>query len=137
VISVYENEADVMSAIKPGSKGYILNNSNPQELARALIHISSESPKEMPYLESEFLADAQGYGRTTEHKESIDNDLSKREEGVLQLVSRGASNKEIAATLFISENTVKTHLRNIMHKLGVANRSQAAVCALKGNLVRE
>ena len=137
VISVYKNEADLMSSIKPGSRGYILNNSNPQELARALIHISNESSKELPCLEAEFSVEVQGYCRTTEHKESIDNDLSKREEEVLQLVSKGASNKEIASTLFISENTVKTHLRNIMNKLGVVNRSQAAVYAVKGNLVRE
>ena len=66
-----------------------------------------------------------------------DNDLSKREEEVLKLVASGSSNRKIAATLFISENTVKTHLRNIMNKLGVANRSQAAVYAVKVNLVSD
>lgn len=137
VISVYKNEADLMSAIKSGSKGFILNNSDPHELAQALIQISNESTKELPCLDMELPVQAQGYSSAKEHKENIDNDLSKREEEVLRLVSKGASNKEIASTLFISENTVKTHLRNIMNKLGVVNRSQAAVYAVKGNLVHE
>ena len=61
-------------------------------------------------------------------------ELSNREEEVLELVAEGFSNKSIAETLFISENTVKTHLRSIMHKLDVANRSQAAVYATKMKL---
>ena len=135
VISVYKNEADLMSAIKPGSKGFILNNSDPHELAQALIQISNESTKELPCLDMELPVKACGHSSAKKHKENTDNDLSKREEEVLLLVSKGASNKEIASTLFISENTVKTHLRNIMNKLGVVNRSQAAVYAVKGNLV--
>lgn len=61
--------------------------------------------------------------------------LSPREAEVLQLVSQGATNKTIADSLFISENTVKTHLRNIMDKLHLANRSQAAAYAVKMRLV--
>ena len=61
--------------------------------------------------------------------------MSPREDEVLQLVAQGATNKEIADSLFISENTVKTHLRNIMDKLHLANRSQAAAYAVKRGLL--
>ncbi|MFC1998866.1 DNA-binding response regulator [Chloroflexota bacterium] len=133
VISVYENEADLMSAIKSGTTGYILNNSNPQQLAQALLRISNSSKSDLHSVDTMLVTE---YQENKEQKEEPDNDLSKREEEVLQLVAKGTSNREIASTLFISENTVKTHLRNIMNKLGVTNRSQAAVYAVKVNLVR-
>ncbi|MEE8442513.1 MAG: response regulator transcription factor, partial [Dehalococcoidia bacterium] len=62
--------------------------------------------------------------------------LSPREVEVLQLVAEGASNNDIASSLIISENTVKTHLRNIMDKLHLANRSQAAAYAVRAGLQR-
>ena len=133
VISVYESEADLMSAIKSGTTGYILNNSNPQQLAQALLRISNSSKNALHNVDARLAVELE---ENKEQKEEMDNDLSKREEEVLQLVAKGASNREIASTLFISENTVKTHLRNIMNKLGVTNRSQAAVYAVKVNLVQ-
>ena len=63
--------------------------------------------------------------------------MSQREVEVLQLVAQGASNKDIGSTLFISENTVKTHLRNILEKLHLANRSQAAAYAVRAGLTRK
>jgi len=130
VISVYESEADLVSAINSGAAGYILNDSN--ELAAALMNMGrvksngiSHDSRHWPSIDR----------REKRSNGSADNDLSKREEEVLKLVANGASNRKIAADLFISENTVKTHLRNIMNKLGVANRSQAAVYAVKVNLV--
>ncbi len=76
-----------------------------------------------------------GAGVKREATPEISTNLSPREEDVLQLVARGATNKEIADSLFISENTVKTHLRNIMEKLHLANRSQAAAYAVRMGLV--
>jgi DNA-binding NarL/FixJ family response regulator len=67
-------------------------------------------------------------------KNSADSELSEREGEVLNLVAKGASNKEIATDLFISEHTVKTHLHNIMRKLRVANRSQVAAYAIQASL---
>ncbi|MFC1978404.1 hypothetical protein ACFLVP_00250 [Chloroflexota bacterium] len=77
-----------MSAITEGSRGYIFNNSNPQELARALLYISNEFTKELPCFETEFPVEAQGYIGAKEYKEIVDNDLSKREEEVLKIVSK-------------------------------------------------
>ena len=65
-----------------------------------------------------------------------ESSLGPREHEVLGLVAEGATNKDIAAALFISENTVKTHLRNIMEKLHVERRTQAAAYAIRAGLVR-
>ena len=76
-----------------------------------------------------------GTGAMAEKAPDEKDDMSPREDEVLQLVAQGATNKEIADSLFISENTVKTHLRNIMDKLHLANRSQAAAYAVKRGLL--
>ena len=75
-------------------------------------------------------------GVEREPVEEASADLSPREGEVLQLVAQGATNKEIADSLFISENTVKTHLKSIMEKLHLANRSQAAAYAIQKGLVQ-
>jgi DNA-binding CsgD family transcriptional regulator len=61
--------------------------------------------------------------------------LSKREHEILKLIISGCTNSEIAATLYLSRNTVKTHIRGIFNKLGVSHRSQAAVVALQKGIV--
>lgn len=66
---------------------------------------------------------------------SIPNPLSRRELEVLRLITEGASNTEIARKLYVSPNTIKTHVRNILGKLGVEHRLQAAVVALRHGLV--
>jgi len=65
----------------------------------------------------------------------VTNPLSQREREVLKLITEGATNTEIARTLYVSPNTIKTHVRNILSKLGVEHRLQAAVVALRHNLI--
>jgi DNA-binding NarL/FixJ family response regulator len=86
---------------------------------------------------AKLLAEFRGSGIDAMAKKTAEEEanLSPREDEVLRLVAQGATNKEIADSLFISENTVKTHLRNIMDKLHLANRSQAAAYAVKRGLV--
>jgi len=134
VVSVYDNEAALISAIQSGATGYILNNFGPKELAQALVYISKASKSHLLTVDTNIATE---FRASSEQSEVSNNDLSNREGEVLQLVAEGAGNKIIASTLFISQNTVKTHLRNIMNKLGVVNRSQAAVYAVRGNLIHE
>jgi len=137
VLTVSEMEADLFAAVKFGATGYLLKKAEPEELVHAITAIAQGgvivSPLMATKLLTEFKQLAQGVEQ--ESAEIADADLSPREVEVLQLVAQGATNKEIADSLFISENTVKTHLRSIMEKLHLANRSQAAAYAIRRGLV--
>ena len=137
VLTVSDNEADLFAAMKFGANGYILKNTEPEELIHAIFHIAQGGVIVSPLMATKLLTEFKDLSAGVE-RESIQGteaDLSPREGEVLQLVAQGASNKKIADSLFISENTVKTHLRNIMEKLHLVNRSQAAAYAVKRGLV--
>ena len=136
VLTVSENEADLFAAMKFGARGYVLKNTEPDELIHAILHIAQGGVIVSPLMATKLLTEFKDLTAGVE-KESIqeaDSDLSPREGEVLQLVAKGATNKEIADALFISENTVKTHLKSILETLHLANRSQAAAYAVKRGL---
>lgn len=132
VLTVSDKEADLFAAIKAGAKGYILKDAEPEELAQAILHIARGGVIVSSSMAEKLLTE---FKAEEGHKEEDDSALSRRESEVLQLVAKGASNKEIAHDLFISENTVKTHLRNILDKLHLANRSQAVAYAIRTGLL--
>ena len=137
VLTVSEMETDLFAAMKFGARGYILKKAEPEELTHAILHIARGGAIVSPLMATKLLAEFKDLttGAKKESVEEADADLSPREGEVLQLVAQGATNKEISDSLFISENTVKTHLSNIMEKLHLANRSQAAAYAIKRGLV--
>ena len=137
VLTVSEMEADLFAAVKFGATGYLLKKAEPEELVHAIISIAQGGVIVSPLMATKLLTEFKelAVGAEREPIEKVDADLSPREGEVLQLVAQGATNKEIADSLFISENTVKTHLKNIMEKLHLANRSQAAAYAIKRGLV--
>ena len=138
VLTVSENEADLFAAVKFGAKGYILKNTEPEELVQAILHIAQGGVIVSPIMATKLLTEFQGLEAEGKREaiQKTESNLSPREGEVLQLVAQGATNKQIADSLFISENTVKTHLRNIMDKLHLANRSQAAAYAVERGLVK-
>ncbi|MBN1643517.1 MAG: response regulator transcription factor [Dehalococcoidales bacterium] len=134
ILTVSDREADLFTAMRFGARGYILKNVEPEELVRNIFHIAQGGVIVSSLVATNLLDEFKRLaGETAEKKASaaIEKVLSPREEEVLQLVAKGATNKQIADSLTISENTVKTHLRNIMEKLHLANRSQAAAYAAK------
>jgi len=137
VLTVSDNEADLFAAMKFGAKGYILKNTEPDELVQAIFHIAQGGVIISPLMAAKLLNEFREPGAEVAAKspQQTEANLSPREDEVLRLVAQGATNREIAESLFISENTVKTHLRNIMDKLHLANRSQAAAYAVKRGLV--
>ena len=137
VLTISEMESDLFAAIKFGARGYILKNTEPDELIHAIFHIAQGGVIVSPLMATKLLTEFKDLRAGVERKPSqeAEDALSPREGEVLQLVAQGATNKEIGDSLFISENTVKTHLRNIMEKLHLANRSQAAAYAVKRGLV--
>ncbi len=137
VLTVSEMEADLFAAVKFGATGYLLKKAEPEELVHAIISIAQGGVIVSPLMATKLLTEFKDLaaGVERESTKEANADLSPREGEVLQLVAQGATNKEIADSLFISENTVKTHLRSIMEKLHLANRSQAAAYAVKRGLV--
>jgi len=138
VLTVSDKEADLFAAVKFGARGYILKNTEPDELINAILQIAQGGVIVSPLMATKLLTEFKDLSAGVEREfiQGTDADLSPREGEVLQLVAQGASNKKIADSLFISENTVKTHLRNIMEKLHLVNRSQAAAYAVQRGLVQ-
>jgi len=137
VLTVSDSEADLFAAVKFGARGYLLKKAEPEELVHAIISVAQGGVMVSPLMATKLLAEFNDLAAGVEKApvEQAEAKLSPREGEVLQLVAQGATNKEIADSLFISENTVKTHLQNIMEKLHLANRSQAAAYAVKKGLV--
>jgi DNA-binding NarL/FixJ family response regulator len=134
MLTVSDKESDLFSAIKAGAKGYLLKDAEPDDLAQAVYHIAKGGVIVSPSMASKLLTE---FKTGEAYKAEDTSGLSQRETEILQEVAKGASNKAIASTLFISENTVKTHLRNILDKLHLANRSQAAAYAIRAGLFRD
>jgi len=127
VLTSFADDERLLPAIQAGAAGYLLKNVQPAELARAvrLAHAG------------EALFDPSVAARLVE---AIATDepgphLTPREREVLALIGRGLSNKRIARELGLSEKTVKTHVANVLHKLGVTDRTQAAVYAVRAGLI--
>jgi len=141
MLTVSDKDQDLFAAIKAGAQGYLLKGSTrAQELVDVVRRVAAGdaiiTPALVPQLLSEFAAMKQGGERTAapphadlapaSASDDVFNALSDRELEVLHLVAEGLKNREIAESLFISENTVRSHLRNILDKLHVQNRLQAA-----------
>ncbi len=126
ILTVSEKEKDLAQALKFGARGYILKNAGPQELLEAVQKVARGEVCISPVMAAKLLAE---FPREEEPK------LTGREREILGLVARGATNKQIAEGLFIAENTVKVHLRNILEKLHLKNRAEAAAYAVRTGLV--
>ena len=136
MLTVSDQDKDLFEAVKSGAHGYLLKNLEPEELFDYLDGISrGEAPISRTMaakILNEFASQA-GKARASEASEPSEV-LTPREREVLKLVASGATNKEIATALTLTENTVKNHLRNILEKLHLENRTQAAAYALKKGL---
>ncbi len=138
MLTVSDQDADLFEAIKSGAHGYLLKNLEPEELFDYLTGISrGEAPISRTMaakILNEFASQA-SRPKAPEPAEA-EEPLTPREREVLRLVAAGATNKEIASALTLTENTVKNHLRNILEKLHLENRTQAAAYALKKGLTK-
>ena len=132
MLTVHNEVEYLVKAVDIGADGYILKDSGSAELKKAIyIVMTGENyiqPSLIPALNSRLVA-------RDEDKEKIES-LTKRELEVLIQVANGMFNKEIATSLDISERTVKNHISNIFKKIDVADRTQAAVFAIKNNLIK-
>jgi len=127
VLTTYDTDADILRAIDAGATGYLLKDTPREELFVAILAASRGEAVLGPTIAT----------RLMERVSSTAPDaLSAREIEVLELVARGASNKEIAASLYISVATAKSHLMHIYDKLGVTDRTAAVTTAIEQGVIR-
>ncbi len=127
VLTSYLDDTRVFAAVQAGAAGYLLKDVQPDALADGIRQVSQGLAVLHPRIAARLM-------NRTGAPPSL-ADFTQRERDVLKLLAEGLSNKEIAGRLFISEKTVKTHVSNVLQKLGVADRTQAALLAVRQRLV--
>lgn len=135
VLTSNADDSRLLAAIRAGAAGYLLKNVQPQELARAVRTAHAGGALLDPDVAAR-LMDAIAQPPTPPPTAGPADQLTPRERQVLELIGEGASNKVIARALGVSEKTVKTHVGHILAKLGVNDRTQAAVLAARAGLRR-
>jgi DNA-binding NarL/FixJ family response regulator len=126
VLTTYDSDRDVLPAIEAGAIGYLLKDSPRQELFRAVVAAARGETVLSPSVATRLLGQVRSPAKEP---------LSQRELEVLTLIARGSTNREAAATLFISEATVKTHLLHLYAKLGVKDRASAVAAGFATGLL--
>lgn len=130
MVTVSDGDEDLFEAVKSGAEGYLLKDMSADDLERTLEAVASGEPALSPGLATKILDEFARLARVGPAKEPEDA-LTPRERDVLQMVAEGATNREIATALFVSENTVNFHMKNILRKLHLKNRTQAAAYAVR------
>lgn len=136
MLTISDEEADLYEAIKAGATGYLLKEISIDEVADAIRAVAGGQSLISPSMASKLLTEfASMIKRDGERQQVPAPRLTERELEVLRLVARGLNNRDIARQLFISENTVKNHVRNILEKLQLHSRMEAVVYAVREKLL--
>jgi DNA-binding NarL/FixJ family response regulator len=130
VLTSFASDDQVVPAIEAGAAGYLLKDVEPSDLEAAIRAVHRGERLLAPQVTARLMATVAGDGPSADLAS-----LTPREREVLRLLAHGQSNRELAATLVVSEKTVKTHVSNILMKLGVHDRTQAALLAVRAGLV--
>lgn len=131
MLTVSEDEEDVLNALKGGARGYVLKGVSGPELIRIVRSIQAGEPYVTPKLAASLLVELKENVPPPESTPDPLSELTTRELQILELVATGRSNKEIAEQVFLSEKTIKHYMTNILQKLQVRNRVEAAILAQK------
>jgi DNA-binding NarL/FixJ family response regulator len=134
MLTVSDEEADLYEAVKNGASGYLLKDSSIDEVAQAIRVVSDGQSLISPSMAIKLLDEFKQMSRSDRQQVPTPR-LTERELEVLKLVAQGLNNREIAKRLFISENTVKNHVRNILEKLQLHSRMEAVMYAVREKLL--
>jgi DNA-binding NarL/FixJ family response regulator len=135
VLTISDQDADVMDAILAGASGYLLKDASIQELLQGIRSAAIGESLISPHIAAKVLQRVRASSTSPEIADTIRSELSDREVQVLKLIANGTDNAQIAAELHISPKTVKNHISNILMKLQIDNRIQAAVYAVRSGIV--
>ena len=124
MLTVSEEEDDLLEALQAGVRGYILKGIAARELRKVIREIAGGAAYVSPALAADMLLD---FSKPRVRQRRPVDDLTERERQILELLGEGLKNAEIAARLFVSEKTVKHHMTNLLQKLNVRNRVEAAL----------
>ncbi len=134
MLTVSDEEADLYDAVKNGASGYLLKDSSIDEVAQAIRVVADGQSLISPSMAIKLLDEFKQMSRSDRQQLPTPR-LTDRELEVLKLVAQGLNNREIAKRLFISENTVKNHVRNILEKLQLHSRMEAVMYAVREKLL--
>ncbi len=136
MLTVSDEEDDLYEAIKSGANGYLLKEISVEEVAEAIRAVVLGQSLISPSMASKLLNEFNSLARRAAQQEQLPTPvLTSRELEVLKLVAKGMSNRDVAEELFISENTVKNHVRNILEKLHLHSRMEAVMYAVRQHLL--
>ncbi|MBH5319789.1 response regulator transcription factor [Paenibacillus sp. GSMTC-2017] len=136
ILTSFSDQDHALPAIRAGAKGYLLKDIEPDDLAIAIRRVQDGKVELHPDIASQLMNQYVSlYNGDVNNEEPQQHDLlTKREQDVLSLIASGMSNRSIATELVITEKTVKTHVSHILSKIGVTDRTQAALYAVKHGL---
>ena len=136
ILTISDEESDLFQAVRAGANGYLLKDVPGEQIADGIRAVHGGQSLISPSMASALLTEFAAMSRRTESRTHLPvPQLTDREMQVLRLVGRGMANRDIAHELFISENTVKNHVRNILEKLQLHSRMEAVVFAVRENLL--
>jgi DNA-binding NarL/FixJ family response regulator len=133
ILTTFELDEYVFNALQAGASGFLLKRSRPEQLIEGIRTVAAGEALLSPSVTRRLIEE---FSRRPTHTENPRfADMTEREREVLIAIARGLTNEELAETLFISENTVKTHVKRVLAKLGARDRVQAVVMAYQGGLM--
>ena len=136
MLTVSDDDQNLFDAIRAGASGYLLKSVKPEELFRCLRGVVRGEAAISPLMAAKILSEFARLDQSVPVPRTVAG-LSPRETEVLGIVAKGLTNREIGESLHIAENTVKNHLRNILGKLHLNNRAQAAAFAVRHDLIQD
>ncbi len=135
MLTTYDLDEYLLAAIEAGASGFLLKNSRPESLLAAIRTVCTGDSVIAPSATRRLIEHLTAGRAHAAEPDPLVDDLTDREREVLLALARGCSNQEIASRLYLSETTVKTHVRHILAKLGIRDRVQAVVYAYESGLV--
>jgi DNA-binding NarL/FixJ family response regulator len=136
MLTISDDEADLYEAIKAGASGYLLKEIPIEEVAEAIRSVWAGQSRISPSMASKLLTEFAAISKAATERPAVPTPrLTDREMEVLRLVAQGMNNRDIAKELYISENTVKNHIRNILEKLHLHSRMEAVVYAVREKMI--